>query len=157
MYHGLIKIVSLNSAAVLMLLGSTLRNIVQWSIAEHAYTVWVTPIKGTVSRDFRPSVFFIKQYPLGPWFTGLKPFWILLWIRRDMIDFRTQKLCMRCLGPFKFLYFFSGGVGQFGNINVFDRYWKAARAVRIIRRSYMRWQWHRLHRACGINDTSADL
>jgi hypothetical protein len=23
-------------------------------------------IKGTVSRDFLPSVFFIKQYPLGP-------------------------------------------------------------------------------------------
>jgi hypothetical protein len=26
---------------------------------------------GTVARDFRPSVFFIKQYPLGPGFTGL--------------------------------------------------------------------------------------
>jgi hypothetical protein len=50
-----------------------------------------------------------------------------------MIDFRTQKSCMRCqwhsmhenclLGsPFKFTYFFSGGVGQFGNIYVFDRY-----------------------------------
>jgi hypothetical protein len=24
--------------------------------------------------------------------------------------------------PFKFIYFFSGGVGQFGNINVFDKY-----------------------------------
>jgi hypothetical protein len=23
-------------------------------------------LKGTVSRDFRPSVFFIKQSPLGP-------------------------------------------------------------------------------------------
>jgi hypothetical protein len=27
-------------------------------------------LKGTVSRDFRPSVFFIKQSPLGPWFTA---------------------------------------------------------------------------------------
>jgi hypothetical protein len=27
-------------------------------------------IKGTVSRDFRPLVFFIKQSPLGPWFMG---------------------------------------------------------------------------------------
>jgi hypothetical protein len=47
-----------------------------------------------------------------------------------MIDFRTQKSCMRyqwhhmhekfLLGsPFKFMYFFSGGVGQFGNISVF--------------------------------------
>jgi hypothetical protein len=25
-----------------------------------------TILKGTVSRDFRPSVFFIKQFPLGP-------------------------------------------------------------------------------------------
>jgi hypothetical protein len=23
-------------------------------------------LKGTVSRDFRPSVSFVKQYPLGP-------------------------------------------------------------------------------------------
>jgi hypothetical protein len=31
-------------------------------------------LQGTVSRDFRPSVFFIKQYPMGPWFTGLFEF-----------------------------------------------------------------------------------
>jgi hypothetical protein len=47
-----------------------------------------------------------------------------------MIDFRTQKSCMWyqwhhmhenfLLGsPFKFMHFFSGGVGQFGNISVF--------------------------------------
>jgi hypothetical protein len=29
-----------------------------------------TPLKGTVSRDFRPSVFFIKHCPKGYWFTG---------------------------------------------------------------------------------------
>jgi hypothetical protein len=27
-------------------------------------------IKGTLTRDFRPLVFFIKQLPLGPWDTG---------------------------------------------------------------------------------------
>jgi hypothetical protein len=27
-------------------------------------------LKGTVSRDFRPSAFFIKQSPLGPLFMG---------------------------------------------------------------------------------------
>jgi hypothetical protein len=27
-------------------------------------------MKGAVSRDFRPSLFFIKQYPMSPWFTG---------------------------------------------------------------------------------------
>jgi hypothetical protein len=26
--------------------------------------------KGTVSRDFRPSIFFIKLYPWVPWFMG---------------------------------------------------------------------------------------
>jgi hypothetical protein len=40
-----------------------------------------------------------------------------------MIDFRTQKSCMRCQilvrYPFKFYIFVSGGVGQFGNIYVF--------------------------------------
>jgi hypothetical protein len=41
-------------------------------------------IKGKVSRDFRPPVFFIRQFPLGPL--------ILLRIRRDMIDFRTQNV-----------------------------------------------------------------
>jgi hypothetical protein len=46
-----------------------------------------------------------------------------------MIDFRTQKSCMRCQwhrmhenfllrSPFKFIYFFSGGVGQFRNVYV---------------------------------------
>jgi hypothetical protein len=61
------------------------------------------------------------------------PFWIRLRIRRDMIDFRPQKSCMRCqwhcmhekflLGsPFKFICYGSGGLDQFGNIYVFDRY-----------------------------------
>jgi hypothetical protein len=30
------------------------------------------PLKGTVSRDFRPSGFFIKQSFLRPWFMGLR-------------------------------------------------------------------------------------
>jgi hypothetical protein len=85
------------------------------------------PVKGTVSLDFRPSVFFIKQYPLGSWFKcRLKPFCILLRIRRDKIDFWMQKLCMRyhwhrmhknvVLGcPFKFIYFCNYGIGQFAH------------------------------------------
>jgi hypothetical protein len=30
----------------------------------------IIDLEGPVSRDFRPSVFFIKQSPLGPWFTA---------------------------------------------------------------------------------------
>jgi hypothetical protein len=53
-------------------------------------------VKGTVSRNILPSVFFHQTIPPGPLIHGLKPFWILLRIRRDMIDFQTQKSCMRC-------------------------------------------------------------
>jgi hypothetical protein len=49
-----------------------------------------------VSQDFLPTVFFHQIIPPGPLIHGLKPFWILLQIRRVMIDFRTQKSCMRC-------------------------------------------------------------
>jgi hypothetical protein len=38
-----------------------------------------TDLKGTVSRDFWPPGFFIKQSPLGPLIQGLKPFRI--WLR----------------------------------------------------------------------------
>jgi hypothetical protein len=54
-------------------------------------------IKGTVSRDFRPWVFFHQIIPPGPL--------ILLRIRRDIIDFRTQKSCMRPLTPHARKYF----------------------------------------------------
>jgi hypothetical protein len=33
-------------------------------------TVYSIYVKGTVSRDFRPSVFFVKLYPWVPWFMG---------------------------------------------------------------------------------------
>jgi hypothetical protein len=54
-------------------------------------------VKGTVSQDFRPSVFFHKTIPPGSLIHGLKPFWILLRIRWDIIDFRTQKSCTACI------------------------------------------------------------
>jgi hypothetical protein len=61
--------------------------------------------------------------------------------------------------PFKFIYFFSGGVDQFGNIYVFVRYSllrlpgslksfvdRACGAI------FCMWcQWHRIHLACGVN------
>jgi hypothetical protein len=34
----------------------------------------VSQIKGTVLRDFRPSVFFVKTVPLGAVIHGLKQF-----------------------------------------------------------------------------------
>jgi hypothetical protein len=57
--------------------------------------------------------FFSSTIPPGPLIQGLKPFWILLRFRRDIIDFRTQKFTL-----------------------------KAARAVWIVRRPCMRCQWH---------------
>jgi hypothetical protein len=66
--------------------------------------------------------------PPGALIYRLKPFWI----RRSMIEFRKQKSCIWCqwhrmhkdilLGsPFKFIYFFKGGVGQFANLYVFAK------------------------------------
>jgi hypothetical protein len=36
-------------------------------IRERIYPWTLVGIKGTVSRDFRPSVFFFNRLPLGPW------------------------------------------------------------------------------------------
>jgi hypothetical protein len=78
-----------------------------------------------VSRDFRPSVFFTSNNT--PWGPELKSSWILLRIRRDMLNFLTQKSCMRCqlhpcmilLGsPFNYTHFCSSGIGQFTNIPI---------------------------------------
>jgi hypothetical protein len=85
-------------------------------------------LKGQCHEIFDPRFFSLNNTPWAP-DSRAKASLILLRIRRDMIDFRTQKSCMRCqwhcmhenflLGsPFKFIYFFSGGVGQFGNIYV---------------------------------------
>jgi hypothetical protein len=81
-------------------------------------------LKGTVSRDFRASV-FSSNNTSRPLIHGLKPFWILLRIRRDMIDLRTQKSCRRCqwhrmqknlllCSPFKFIYFLVVGYANSG-------------------------------------------
>jgi hypothetical protein len=40
-------------------------------------------VKGIVSRDFRPSIFFSSKNPLGPQIHGVKLFYILLQIRVD--------------------------------------------------------------------------
>jgi hypothetical protein len=40
-------------------------------------------VKGTVSREFRPSVFFHKTIPPRALIHGLKPFWIWLRIRQE--------------------------------------------------------------------------
>jgi hypothetical protein len=52
-------------------------------------------LKGQCHEIFDPR-FFSSNKPHGPLIHGLKSFWILLRIRRDMINFRTQKSCMRC-------------------------------------------------------------
>jgi hypothetical protein len=81
-------------------------------------------LKGQCHQIFYPW-FFHQTIPPGPLIHRLKPFWILLQICRDMINFRTWKLCMWCqwhrmlekifLGsPFKFISFLSGGVGHSG-------------------------------------------
>jgi hypothetical protein len=73
------------------------------------------PLKGSVTR-FLTLRFFHQTIPPGPLIHGLKPCWILLRVRRDMLDFRTQKSCMQFqwhrmhkkffLGsPFKFIFF----------------------------------------------------
>jgi hypothetical protein len=47
-------------------------------------------LKGTMSRDFRPSVFSIKQSTLRALIYGLKPFRIWLHIRRENRDNRLK-------------------------------------------------------------------
>jgi hypothetical protein len=93
-----------------------------------------------VSRDFRPPVFFIKQYSLGPWF------WILLRICRDMVwsSFRCKKKCnwhrmhenVLLGSPFLFIYYYSGGVRTICELIGFRMIFplKTAKAVRIVRR-----------------------
>jgi hypothetical protein len=43
-------------------------------------TVYFVSVKGTVSRDFRPSFFFHQTIPPGPLIHGQKPFWIPFYI-----------------------------------------------------------------------------
>jgi hypothetical protein len=87
-----------------------------WAKNKLIFTSIKWRFNGTVSRDFQPLVFH-QTIPPGPLIHMLKPFWILLRIRRDMIDFRTQKFFSG--SPFKLIYFLVGGVGQFVNIYMF--------------------------------------
>jgi hypothetical protein len=48
--------------------------------------------KGTLTRDFRPLVFFIKQLPLGPWDTGWSLFQYVL-VFAEKIDFVIADFC----------------------------------------------------------------
>jgi hypothetical protein len=59
------------------------------------YNIHGLDVEGTVSRDFFFCLrFFHQTIPTGPLIHGLKPFWILLRIRRDMIDFeRKNRAC----------------------------------------------------------------
>jgi hypothetical protein len=128
--------------------------------------VLLTVIKGTLSRDFWPSVFFYQTIPPGTLIHGLMPFWNMLRIFRDTIDFWMQKFCMQCqwydmqekLGsPFKFVFFFLGGLGRFGNIYVFidipfkgcqgrlNRSSNVHAVSMTLHASCMRCQWHLTH------------
>jgi hypothetical protein len=103
-------------------------------------------LKGTVSRDFRPSVFIHQTIPPGPLIHGLTPFWILLRIRRDMINFRTQKSCMRC-----------HWYRMHRTWGVIDTACTVHAVSLIPHAPYMRCHWYRIHRACGVNDTACIL
>jgi hypothetical protein len=63
-----------------------------WALTKDPKIFLIPPFKGAVSRDFR--TFFIKQCPWDP--DSQANFLILLRIRPDMINFRTQKSYKRC-------------------------------------------------------------
>jgi hypothetical protein len=135
---------------------------------------------GSVSRDFHRSVFSSNNtsWASNSW---AKAFWILLRIRRNMIDFRTQKLIMRCQRhrmhgnflPLKiYLFFYWWGRTIREHICFFLQIFllKVARAVWIVSQSCMRChilhagsmtphspcmqcQWPRMHCACSVIDT----
>jgi hypothetical protein len=60
--------------------------------------IWRFILKGQCHEIFDLRVFFSSNNT--PWApdSRLKTLWILLGIRRDMIDFRTQKSCIWCQG-----------------------------------------------------------
>jgi hypothetical protein len=108
-----------------------------------------------VSRDFRPSVFSLKQYSLGPWFTGYSLFEFCFVFAEIWSIFERKSFCLVDLLT---SIFFSVGVGQFGKINVLIAIlFKSSRAPRIVRRctmhavsmtphaSCMRCHWARMH------------
>jgi hypothetical protein len=116
-------------------------------------------IKGTVSRDFLPLVFLIKQYTLGPWFTGLFGFffkfaelWSIFGRKNRAWDGCHWKFLSGI--PFKLIYFCSCG-GR--TIRVHTGFWQifplnAVRALRIVHRSCMQCQWPLMHFACSVYD-----
>jgi hypothetical protein len=52
--------------------------------------------KYSILKGLSTLGFFHQTIPPGPVIYRLKPFRVLLRIRRDTIDFRMQKSCMRC-------------------------------------------------------------
>jgi hypothetical protein len=118
-------ILSNRSASTCILFTPSLKQIHNWQISAGVagITLWVPHIKGnvkgTVSWDFRPLFFFIKQYPLEPYLNSAS--------HSPRYDrFSDAKIVHEnyLLGsPFKFKYHCSGGVGQFAYIHVVHRYY----------------------------------
>jgi hypothetical protein len=100
--------------------------------AERLYLKVVTESAKDPHTVAGPSFFFHQTIPPGPLIHGRKPFWILIEFAEiwSISEHKNRACGVRnrmhenfLLGsPFKFIYFFRGGVVQFGNINVFDRY-----------------------------------
>jgi hypothetical protein len=109
-------------------------------------------LKGKCHEISNPRFFHQTILP-WPLINRLKPFWILLRIRRDVIDFRTQKSSLFCIW-FSLLevvrkFFCACGVNDTACTML---------AVSMTPHApWMRYQRHRMHRACGVNDTACIL
>jgi hypothetical protein len=130
------------------------------------FQIGVRDLKGQCHEIF--DLWFFHQV-IPPLIHGLKPFWILLRIRRDMINFRTQKSCMRCrwprihracsindtacivhavsLTPHAFLTFLH-------SIAVFHMIFSFLSCLKIL--LFLWCHWPRMHRACGVNDSASN-
>jgi hypothetical protein len=87
--------------------------------------------KGTVSRDFQPLVFFIKQSHLGPVIHALKPFRLRL---RICVFIRQ----IRCLS----------GVNDTAKANTADSAMQTRYKIMRPLRPPLRCQWHRCGKLC---------
>ena len=57
---------------------------------------WVTVLKGNVSRDFRPTFFFLDSNPSGPLINRQKYFRIRVRFRREIRSQSSENSTLRC-------------------------------------------------------------
>jgi hypothetical protein len=102
-------------------------------------TVTTCVIRGIVTKFPNFGVFFSLNNTPGPLIHGLKPFWILLRIRQDMVDFRTQN-CILYVAPLNWSIFLVVGYDNLRTYTfLIDIPFKGCQFI---------------DRACGVDDTA---